>query len=303
MVVAHKTKMGIRLGVAGLLPFLALTIALPGCTRHDKASVNPEKSRRREAAGPPVELILYCGAGIRNGAEPLIRAFERKYAGTIRLRVTYAGSGRLLGQISAVRRGDLYMPGAELYVKLAVEKGLAFPETRRIVAWFVPVIFVTKGNPRHIQSLRDLARPGLRLGLGDPRSCAIGRRTRKIFLKNHIPLERVAANVVFRSATVNELPLAVQMGSIDAAIVWDANARQFQAHGDTIPIPPEQNLISAIPIVVLRCSEHPEAARKFAEFAVSAKARRLLTAAGYTVNPPRTGGKAQAAPVKGALQK
>jgi len=270
--------------VAGGAAVVLLVAA--GCGRKPEAASRADGGGASGAPAGPVELIYFCGAGIRPAAERLIAAFEDKTGHMVRIRATYAGSGRLLGQISATRRGDLFMPGAELYVDLAVKKSLAIPETRRVVAWFVPVIFVKKGNPLGIHSLDDLLRPGVRLGLGDERSCAIGRRTLKILKKNGIDPERIERNVAFRSATVNELAVAVQMGSIDAAILWDANARQFAENGDMVPIPLEKNVVSAIPIVVLSCSSHRKEAEAFVEFVASEAGRRIFRESGYTTALP-----------------
>ncbi len=227
-------------------------------------------------------LMLYCGAGIRPGVKPVIDAFERERG--IEVEVNYAGSGTLLGQISSHQSGDLYMPGAEHYVDLAIEKGLADVQTKKTVSYFVPVVFVQKGNPKGIKSLQDLSRKGLRLGLGDPRACAVGKRTLRILQKNHIPYADVEPNVVYQSGTVNELGVAVKMGSVDAVIMWDANARNFLEYGDIVPIPPERNIPSTIPIVRLSFSRHPERAAEFIEFVTSERARAIFGEQGYTVS-------------------
>mgnify|MGYP006293423455 FL=1 len=232
-------------------------------------------------AGEDADLMLYCGAGIRPGVEPVIEAFEEEY--DVGVRTSYAGSGTLLGQISSHQSGDIYMPGAEHYVDRAIEEGLADGGTKSIVSYFVPVIFVRAGNPKGIKSLEDLWQRGLRIGLGDPRACAVGKRTLKIFEKNEIPYSAVEPNVVYQSGTVNELGVAVEMGSVDAVIMWDANARNFLEHGEIVPIPPERNLPSTIPIVRLVSSRHPERAAEFIEFITSQRAREMFRERGYTV--------------------
>jgi len=236
-------------------------------------------------------LTLYCGAGIRPAAEALIRAFEQGRPVTIN--ATYAGSGRLLGQIVTLQTGDLFMPGAALYVDRAIEKGLAFADTRRAVAYFVPVVFVQKGNPKGVRSLQDLKQAGLRLGFGDERSCAVGKKTLKILEKNAIPYSSLEQNVVYKSGTVNELGLAVQLGNVDAVILWDANARHFAESGDVVPIPPPQNIPSTIPVVLLKCSAHPREGREFIEFLVSPRGREILIERGYTVSLPGEDGAAK----------
>ena len=266
-----------------LLQVLCAAAVLPaGCGRRDPA----------DASGTRKEILLYCGAGIRPAASAMIEAFEKDH--DVRVSANYAGSGQQLGQISVIGKGDLFMPGAELYVDLAVDKGLAHAETKRIVAYFVPVIFVAKGNPKGIRTLRDLGREGLRIGFGDERSCAVGRKTLKILEKNGIPYEEIAKNVVYRSGTVNELGLAVQLGNVDAVILWDANARHFAAAGTIVPIPTEQNVISPIPVAVLKSSKHPEEARAFIDFVTSEKGRAILEAKGYTVKLTETGEASEA---------
>ena len=86
------------------------------------------------------------------------------------------------------------------------------------------------------------------------------------------------------SGLLNELALAVQLGNVDAVICWDTNARHFSAHGDIVAIPREENVISPVPIVVLKCSKAPDAAREFVEFVRSEKGREILTANNYTVS-------------------
>ncbi len=226
-------------------------------------------------------LTLYCGAGIRPAASALIEAFRRETG--IVVNANYGGSGLLLGQLSAAKKGDLFMPGAELYVDLAIEKGLADPATKRIVAYFVPVIFVKKGNPEDVRSVHDFTREGLKVGLGDERACAVGRKALKILEKHGMTFAAVEKNVVFRSGTVNELAVAIRLGTVDAVIIWDANARHFAGSGTVVPIPPEKNAISSIPIARLKSSRHPEEAQAFIDFVTSEEGKSILRDHGYTL--------------------
>ena len=241
-----------------------------------------------EATGSE-SVMLYCGAGIRPAVKPAIDAFEKKTG--IRVETNYGGSGQLFGQLSSRRKGDLYMPGAEHYVDRGVKKGLADGDTKRRVAFFIPVILVQKNNPKDIKTLKDFTRDGLKLGLGQPKACAIGKRTVKIFKKNSIPYPRVKENVVYHSTTVNELGVAVEMKQVDATIMWDANARNFRKVGEIIRIPPEKNIPSIIPIVRLSFSEKPEKARRFIEFITSSRAQEIFKEHGYTTSRPGKGKK------------
>jgi molybdate transport system substrate-binding protein len=267
-----KNAAGPTLGVrsVSLLFLSVVALCLPGCGKRKNASSSAEPT-----------LTLYCGAGIRPAAVDLIKAFEKKTG--VRVDATYAGSGRLLGQLAAAKRGDLFMPGSEFYADMAIEKKLAIGKTKTTTAYFIPVIFVAKNNPLDIRGLKDFAEKKLRFGLGDEKAVAIGRRAKRLFEKNNISLNEVKANQILTSGTVNELCVAIQMGNIDAAIVWDADAKQFEGNGEIIEIPPEQNIVSAVPIVRLAFSANPKKADAFIAFAVSDEGRAIFKKRKYTV--------------------
>ena len=239
-----------------------------------------EKSQNEQSAEK--ELLLYCGAGIRPAAADLTETFEREYG--VKIITDYAGSEVLLSKIKLTQRGDLYMPGDKYYVNLAAEKGLIL--SQKSVCYFIPTILVQKGNPKNISGLQDLLKPGVKLGLGDARACAIGRKCKKIFAKNNIAWVEVEKNLKFQSQTVNELGMQIQARALDAVIVWDAVARYYSEHGEGVPIPVEKNVISTVDIGVLKFTQHKELAEKFVEFAASPQGCDIFRKHNYTVDAP-----------------
>ena len=227
-------------------------------------------------------LMLHCGAGIRDAADPAARAFTQ--AAGVAVEPNYSGSEKLLAQVLLNRRGDVFMPGDALYVDRAEAEGLIVPGSRRDVGWFIPVILVARRVEPAVTGLSDLARPGLRVGIGDARTCAVGRTTQQLLRKNGIAPESI--NVVLTTGTVNDLGVQLAAGSVDAVIVWDAVARQFADHGQIVAIPPGQNVISKITAAVLTCSEEPDAAARFVDFLSSPAGRAILRQQNYTVEPP-----------------
>ena len=227
------------------------------------------------------ELLLYCGAGIRPPADELIETFRREYG--IKISPDYAGSEVLLSKIKLIRRGDLYMPGDKHYVDQAAGAGMIL--SQRSVCCWIPTIFVRKGNPKKIRGLNDLLKPGIKLGLGDSDTCAIGRTTKKILQKNDIKWEDIQTNLIFQSLTVNELGMQIQAQALDAVIVWDAVARYYSEYGDEIPIPIENNIISTVDIGVLKFTEHQEPAEKFVDFVTSEAGKAILKKHHYSTEP------------------
>lgn len=222
-------------------------------------------------------LRLFCGAGIRPPVDEIIKLFRDETG--IEVKPTYAGSGVLLTQIQLNRQGDLYMPGDEVFISRAESKGLI--SEKRDVAYFVPVILVQKGNPRGIKSIADLAKPGIKVAMGDVKACAVGGVSEKILKKAGIE-DQVKKNVVYTGVTVQELGNAVKLKTVDAAIVWDATAKFYPNTAEAIRIPKEQNVIVRIPIGILSFSEHKKEARKFLDFITTERARRIFERHGYT---------------------
>jgi molybdate transport system substrate-binding protein len=252
---------------------LAVVVFLIGCGKEQPTGASGSQ---------PVELLLYCGAGLRPVADELIRVFDATH--NARIVADYAGSEVLLAKMRLIRKGDLYLPGDKHYVEQAVQAKMVLSQTP--VCYFVPTILVQQGNPKNIQSLHDLTRPGLKIGFGDPQACAIGRETRQLLDKNRISWQDIEKNVVFQSLTVNELGLQIQAKALDAVIVWDAIAKYYQDSGTEVTIPAQTNVISTVDIAVLSCTQNRPLAEEFARFAASEQGRAILIEHHYTVARP-----------------
>ena len=264
----------------GLAAALLISLLVSGCQPATE-SIGPAGSASPVEQGVP-RLLLYSGAGIRPAADEIVKAFEQAHGVTIEC--DYDGSERLLARMKLSGLGDVYMPGDVHYVEQASEQGLI--TSHKNACYFIPVILVQKGNPKKVQSLVDLTRPGLDVGLGNPDVCAIGRKSLKLFQKNGIALDDVQKNVRFQAQTVNDLGNHIKLKRLDAVIVWDAMAAYFAADGDVVEIPREKNVISTVAAGVLKSSEHPELASKLVDFIASDEGKAIFRKHGYTTELP-----------------
>jgi len=231
---------------------------------------------------PQDELLLYAGAGLRPALDDAVAAYLADTGTTVTC--DYGGSGMILSRLRLRETGDLFMPGDVWYVELAEEDGVVASKT--MVCTFVPVILVPKGNPAGITGLADLAKPGVRLGLGDPEKCQVGRISRQLFEKNGLDQAAIDANTRFTSVTVNELGVQIKTGHLDAVIVWDAIASLYPDTGETVPIPPERNVISQVAIALLATSKRPDEARRFIDFLTSDAGQAIFRKHHYRTEPP-----------------
>ncbi len=268
---------------AALAGSLLVAFCLAGCQPSESSTPPPSSSN----GGDGARLLLYCGAGIRPAADEIVKAFEAKYGATVEC--NYDGSERLLASIKLSGMGDVYMPGDVHYVEQAADQGLV--TSHRDACYFIPVILVQKGNPKSVQSLHDLAREGLDVGLGNPEYCAIGRKTLKLFEKNGISPDDVEKNVRFKSVTVNDLGNHIKLRQLDAVIVWDAMAAYFADSGDVVAIPQEKNVISTVAAGILKSSQQPELAEKLVEFIASDEGKAIFRKHNFTTQLPQQPGE------------
>ncbi len=221
-------------------------------------------------------LTMLCGGGIRPPVKILAERFGKEHG--CRVNVNYSGCGIALGKLLSGIPADLFMPGDASWIKKAARKGLV--EESYPVAWFVTVIAVRKGNPKHILSVRDFARADVRVGLGRPEACAVGPVALDILRAAGV-LGRVKP--VFQGMTVNAVALQVKMGSVDAGIVWDAVARWYPDDIETVSLDDPWYYAVPLSVAVLKCSRDRELARRFCRYMAGPEGKRVFKQCGYTV--------------------
>lgn len=225
-----------------------------------------------------VSLYLYCGAGIRPMMDPATEAFK-KIKPNVRIDVGYAGSGCLLSQLAFSRRGDLYMPGEDFYINQAKQRG--FITADKAIGYFEPVLLVQKGNPKAIQTVADLAKPDMRVGLGEPGACAVGIAAENLLKKAGL-LEQVEKNVKYRAGNVPELGNAVKLKSLDVSIVWNVTAAQLTDDCDAVKVDRKLYEPSVVPIGLLKYSGHQPEAQAFIDFLAGPEGQEIVRTSGMT---------------------
>jgi molybdate transport system substrate-binding protein len=207
------------------------------------------------------ELFLYAGAGLRKPVDQIITRFERETGNTVI--VTYGGSGKQMNRYLVVKQGDLFMPGSYFYIDKLRKKKLVL--SHEPVALHTPVIAVNKKGKHAIKTLKDMAAPGVKLAMGDPKAMALGRTSIEIIKKAGLE-KQILRNVAVYGATVNQLTLYVVEGAVDAAIIGRANAIMHRESLDMFEIPADLYLPEVIGIAVLATAKDPSLAEDFQKF-------------------------------------
>ncbi len=207
------------------------------------------------------ELTFFCGSVNRRAIEAVVRAFQQREG--VVVNTVYNGCGILTAQMRSIhdqRHGggfpDVYMACDRFYldsVKDWFQDDVDVSDTDVVIA-------VPKGNPRGIQSLSDLAKPGVRVSIGQPEQCTIGVLSRQV-LKEEGLYDAVMQNVVTQTASSAMLLPTVTTRSVDATLAYATDTMAEADKVDTIHIAsPAAKAIQ--PFAIARSSQHKALGRR-----------------------------------------
>ena len=239
------------IGTVSLLAVGGLTYLLIGM----RDAGNPVSDDDQE-----VTLQFYCAAGLRKPVQQTIEEYSGKYP--VKIQPDFGPTGALLSRIRAAKTGDLYLAADKSFVDLGRKHGViaeALPIAKQKL-----VIAVAKGNPKGINGIADLLRSDVKYALCN-QGASVGKLTKKILTKSG-EWDDIGANAKVTQDTVNQITNSVLLKAVDAAIIWDANAKQHAGKLDIVETKPFNDAAQHAYICVLTSCKHPTAALRFCRF-------------------------------------
>ena len=233
------------------------------------------------AKGEQKTLTAFVGSASKPAVEEAAKAFEAETG--IKVYLNFSGSGTMLSQMKLSQSGDLYIPGSPDYMVIAEHDDVIEPESVKIISYLVPAILVQHGNPRNIQGLFDLAKPGIKIGIADPESVSIGLYAYEILEYNNL-LPQVGGNVVTYGESYSKIISLVSLNAVDAIIGWRVFSQWQSDTIDVVNLKPEQTpRLSYIPGAIATFTEDRDSAQKFLNFLVSPQGQEIFSKWGYII--------------------
>jgi molybdate transport system substrate-binding protein len=220
------------------------------------------------------EIVLYAGSMLRPAIEETITAFEERES--VRVTRVYNGCGILVAQMKAGQVPDAYF-ACDLEFMNQVRD--LFPKSED-VSQNELVILVKKGNPHGIRSLTDLTKPGLRVGIGHEKQCAMGWLTQRTFDESGLKTE-LMANVVVQTPTGDMLVNQMRSGSLDAAVAYVSNAAGAADFLDAIRIQGIPCSVATQPYAVAKDSVHKQLANRLLAAIRARESQERFTSEGF----------------------
>jgi molybdenum ABC transporter molybdate-binding protein len=175
------------------------------------------------------------------------------------------------------RPADLLLPADDSYLTQARDLGLL--DGWQTLAHVRAVLLLAPNNPRGIRDWADLHADGVRVAVPNE-AAAVGKLTRDHLARTgrwH-PLHPRVKDVL----TVTEAANAAKVGSVDAAVVWDAVAAGAGYRGQVVLTVPELSEVKGtIAAGVLHQSPEADVARAFMAY-LAGEGRQHFRAAGFS---------------------
>ncbi len=223
---------------------------------------------------PNVELTVFADQSLKQPVTAIADDYTSSHPGTA-ITLTFGAGPALAAQILNTASADVFVAADEQSIRPVIEGGEA--QTSTIFATNRMVIAVPKENPRGIRSPADLSKTGTKLA-----ACTPGKPCGELATRflNEIAAAVKPSTTVDSTAVVLDL---VRAASVDAGLVYMTDVQSAAGGVIAITMPNSQDLVTELPVAVLKGGAQSQAASMFVQFLQSDKAQVRLTSAGLGV--------------------
>ena len=251
---------------------LALALALTACGSSSKTSSpstsSPSTSSPSTSSGPGGSINVLAASSLTKGFTALGRQFETAYPGS-HVNLSFASSSILAAQIENGAPADVFASADQKNMKKLQTAG-AVTAAPVVFAKNQMEIAVASGNPRHIATVADLAKPGLIIVL-----CAAeapcGKYADQLLAQDNVKLTPKSRELDAKSTLTK-----VSTGDADAAIVYVTDVEGAKDGVAGVAIPAGQNVIATLPIATLKDAKNAALADAWVKFVTSSTTEKTL---------------------------
>jgi molybdate transport system substrate-binding protein len=249
---------------------LAVTLTVSACGGSTPATTPTATSGAPTVTG---NINVFAAASLTEAFNQIGKDFQTANPGA-KVVFNYAGSSTLATQINQGAPADVFASAAPANMKTVTDAGngsgtpVTFVKNQLVIA-------VPKGNPKGIQSLADLAKPGVKVALcDDPVPCGAAA-------KKALTAANVSITPVTKETDVKAALSKVKLGEVDAALVYRTDAKSSASDVDGIEFPESSSAINEYPIVALKGAPNKAGADAFVAYVQSSKGEAVLTQFGF----------------------
>ncbi len=265
---------------------LTALIWLAGCTSIPSNSATQTSDPASPLfPGGERTLLVFAATSLTEAFTELSQTFEAQMGTQVEL--NFANANTLSEQILQGAPADVFASAAPKFMDKLVENGKVDAQAGEIFARNQLIVILPRRNPADLETLQDLAKPGIKLVMGakeGPQGEYVEGFLDKASASANFGAgykDAVYSNVVSYESTVKGVVNKVALGEADAGIVFVTDAKSASEKVLTISIPDAFNVVAEYPIAPLKNSSNPQLARQFVDFVLSPEGQQILAKYGF----------------------
>ncbi len=242
----------------------AATLLLAACG----GSSSPPPS---SAVGGTVEV--FAAASLTDSFNALGRDFQQVHSG-VTVKFSYAGTPTLVTQIEQGAQADVFASADTTNMDRLKAAGYTTGDPQ-VFAHNLLEIVVARGNPKRINSLADLGRPGI-VYISEAATVPAGKYSLQA-------LQKAGVTVTPKSleTDVKSVISKIELGEADAGIVYTTDVKAAGDKVTGVPIPDGYNVVATYPLVAVKGSKNAAAAKAFIAYVLSSTGQSTLASFGF----------------------
>jgi molybdate transport system substrate-binding protein len=223
-------------------------------------------------AAPARQLRVFAASSLTEAFQTMGARFQEAHPGTT-VTFNFGASSALATQLTQGASADVFASASAKNMDTVVAANAAGTPTTFVKN--VMEIAVPPTNPANVRALADLANPRVKVAV-----CQVvvpcGSTAVKVFANAKLTVQPVT-----QEADVKSTLAKVELGEVDAGVVYMTDVRAAKDKVAGIEIPADVNASTSYPIATLTASGNADLARAFVDYVLSADGATVLTAAGF----------------------
>ena len=263
-----------RKSLGGAVAAIGVSLVVAGCGGSSTGGSSAASSSAAPKATSSLsgKINVFAAASLTEAFTALGKQFEAAHPG-VKVVFNFGASSTLAQQIDQGAPADVFASASTKNMEQVISAGSAKSSTA--FAKNVMEIATPPSNPAQVTSVNDLAKSSVKVAL-----CQVqvpcGATAEKVFTN-----AKITVTPVTQEADVKSVLSKVELGEVDAGVVYVTDVRSAGSKVKGVTIPSDVNASTTYPIAALTDSHNMSTAQAFVEYVLSSQGEAVLTADGF----------------------
>jgi len=251
----------------------AVTVA--GCSSSPSSAPSGSSTSSPAAAStalPAGSITVFAASSLKETFTQLGKQFQEAHPGDT-VKFSFGASSTLATQITSGAPADVFASASPKNMQTVVSAGDA--SNPQDFAKNTAEVAVPPSNPAKVTSVNDLAKSSVKVALCQPQ-VPCGVVAAQVFKNTGITVKPVTLQPDVKSVLTQ-----VELGNVDAGVVYVTDVKAAGAKVTGVPIPASDNASTTYPIATISSSKNQSIAQAFVAYVLSPQGQAVLSAAGF----------------------